>query len=78
MHEIFVRLHQIDDTNAESISEQMTSSFSLNVHQVKRQCYDDGSAMSSLKTSVVLPNSKIRFQSHIHPWLWSFFEPSCL
>ena len=81
VHEIFVRLHQIDDTNVEAISEKITTSSSdmnLNVHQMKEECYDDASVMSSLITSGTLPNLTIRVQSNIDSWLWSFFEPSCL
>ena len=55
VHEDFVRLHQVDNTNAETIAEKITTSLNdmnLNVHQMRGQCYDGASVMSGLKTGV--------------------------
>ena len=55
VHEDFVKLHHVDETNAETITEKIVATLrdlNLNVRCLRGQCYDGASVMSGLKSGV--------------------------
>ena len=81
MHEDFVRLNQVDNTNAETIGEKITASLSdmnLNVHQMRGQRYDCPSDVSELKPGVAIQVQQLesraiymhcyRHSRNLHSW----------
>ena len=55
VHEDLVKLHNVDNINAETITEKITESLRdlhLNVRQLRGQCYDGASVMSGLRSGV--------------------------
>jgi len=55
VHEDFIHLHDVDNTDTETITRKITKSLHdlhLNIHQLRGQCYDDASVMSGLRSGV--------------------------